>query len=369
MTKKIDYTFSVDGFYQSINYYRSEATMNPSAMPAATATGITELSYSDNTAVVDKVYYVRFGSVKNGIEKISEEVIVDTSEEILIFEITFPKITTAYQVTPVNTALFNKTNARGLQASRDGLIGSIYGTFSNEIEVYSTTSACRFGSSNTTLLGKWSDASKGTVILSLCYFGEGKHALVVHNGPWSVTHYKLNTAFRPDLGMTQVETLSALGGTSSGSIFITPDGLKMFRYAYSGFNVQRFDMSKLGLISSASLVSTVDISAKLSSKYSGANVFSGIGFSTDGLKALACSYYQDLVPATPIYSGGRIISLALTSAFDLTTATQSGYYAPDDTLPATAHPVCVVKLPGSSLYDAWIARQVEGFHTLGFLFN
>lgn len=74
--KKIDYAFEVDGFYDSVNYYRSETPMNPTAMPAPTATGISGFAYSDTTAEANKEYFVRFGSIKNSIEKISDEISV-----------------------------------------------------------------------------------------------------------------------------------------------------------------------------------------------------------------------------------------------------------------------------------------------------
>ena len=72
--KKIDYIFKVDGFYDSVNYYRSESPMQTDAMPAPTATGITELTYSDETAEDNALYYVRLSSIKNNVEKISNEV-------------------------------------------------------------------------------------------------------------------------------------------------------------------------------------------------------------------------------------------------------------------------------------------------------
>lgn len=90
--KKIDYGFSVDGLYHSANYYRSESHMDTSAMPTATATGIEGLSYSDTTAEANKDYFVRFGSMKNSIEKLSDEVIVST----------FPKVPAENIVTLLN---------------------------------------------------------------------------------------------------------------------------------------------------------------------------------------------------------------------------------------------------------------------------
>lgn len=74
MTIEIDFSYVIDGFYHSVNYYRSETPMNPESMPAATATGITDSTYTDTTATKGINYYVRFGSVRSGIEKISEEI-------------------------------------------------------------------------------------------------------------------------------------------------------------------------------------------------------------------------------------------------------------------------------------------------------
>ncbi|AYA02092.1 hypothetical protein BEN74_03890 [Acinetobacter sp. WCHAc010034] len=80
MSKKINYAFKIDGDFDSVNYYRSETPINTEAMPAAAAAGITSLAYTDLTAAPDKYYYVRFGAVKNSIEKISSEIIVRTSD-------------------------------------------------------------------------------------------------------------------------------------------------------------------------------------------------------------------------------------------------------------------------------------------------
>lgn len=66
----------------TFNYYRSNATMNPASMPTATTTAIIgqfdirTYTDSDPTLVVGTTYYIRIGSVKNGVEKISNEVTV-----------------------------------------------------------------------------------------------------------------------------------------------------------------------------------------------------------------------------------------------------------------------------------------------------
>lgn len=76
--KKIDYSFSIDGLYHTLNYYRSESPMNINTIPTALATGIEGLSHRDTTAEANKDYFVRFGSVKNDTEKLSDEIIVST---------------------------------------------------------------------------------------------------------------------------------------------------------------------------------------------------------------------------------------------------------------------------------------------------
>ncbi|MCL6243245.1 hypothetical protein M5F04_01455 [Acinetobacter sp. ANC 7200] len=84
MSKKIDYTFQVDGFVDSFNYYRSESPMNPLVMPAPTTSNIKGLQYTDTTIVNLVDYYVRFGSVRAGVEKISDEIKVSLAPRYLI---------------------------------------------------------------------------------------------------------------------------------------------------------------------------------------------------------------------------------------------------------------------------------------------
>ncbi|MGC3819316.1 hypothetical protein [Acinetobacter sp. G11] len=84
MSVEIDFSYAIDGFYHSVNYYRSEIPMNVGAMPAPTAVGITGITYTDLTAAAEKTYYVRFGVVRNGIEKISNEIVVSTANKYLI---------------------------------------------------------------------------------------------------------------------------------------------------------------------------------------------------------------------------------------------------------------------------------------------
>lgn len=74
MSLEIDFTYQIDGFFETVNYYRSEEPMNTNQMPEPLNSGISGLNFTDTTAEKGKLYYVRFGSVKNNIVKISDEI-------------------------------------------------------------------------------------------------------------------------------------------------------------------------------------------------------------------------------------------------------------------------------------------------------
>lgn len=70
----------------TFNVYRRES--NDSNPPVVIATGLTSMSYSDNTAEFGKTYLYSIGAVKNEFEKVGSEIAVVASlqpSEILIF--------------------------------------------------------------------------------------------------------------------------------------------------------------------------------------------------------------------------------------------------------------------------------------------
>lgn len=79
MAIEIDYTFNIDGFFQSINYYRSEIPIDINNPPTPTQTGILGNNYIDTTAEASKIYHVVFSTVKNATEKFSVPIVVNTS--------------------------------------------------------------------------------------------------------------------------------------------------------------------------------------------------------------------------------------------------------------------------------------------------
>ena len=82
MIKSVLYNFEIIGDFDTINYYRSLTPMNTESMPAPTVNGITETIYRDKTVDPEITYYVRFGSVYEGEEKISDEIIVKTFNKL-----------------------------------------------------------------------------------------------------------------------------------------------------------------------------------------------------------------------------------------------------------------------------------------------
>jgi len=77
MTNRLELNWKLDGFVDEQRYYCSETPIDIENLPtpkAVLAGGVR--TYIDTEIEVGKTYYVRVGSVKNGVEKISNEVLV-----------------------------------------------------------------------------------------------------------------------------------------------------------------------------------------------------------------------------------------------------------------------------------------------------
>ena len=78
MTNRLELNWKLDGFVDEQRYYCSETPINPENLPAPKAVLEGDVrTYVDYDLQSDKIYYVRVGSVKNGVEKLSIEVIPD----------------------------------------------------------------------------------------------------------------------------------------------------------------------------------------------------------------------------------------------------------------------------------------------------
>ena len=83
MTNRLELNWSLDGFVDEQRYYCSETPIDSENLPAPKVILDGEArSYIDTDVEVGKTYYVRVGSSKNGILKISDEIIVVAQDRI-----------------------------------------------------------------------------------------------------------------------------------------------------------------------------------------------------------------------------------------------------------------------------------------------
>lgn len=78
----INYEFKVDGIYQSVNYYRSDLPLDLNDLPEPHTSGISGSIFTDETAELDKTYYVLFSSVSGVNEKFSSQIVVNTDSNV-----------------------------------------------------------------------------------------------------------------------------------------------------------------------------------------------------------------------------------------------------------------------------------------------
>ena len=80
MTNRLELNWKVDGFVDEQRYYCSETQIDPANLPAPKAILANNVrSYVDASVEVGKTYYVAVGAVKNGVEKLSDEVEIKAS--------------------------------------------------------------------------------------------------------------------------------------------------------------------------------------------------------------------------------------------------------------------------------------------------
>lgn len=80
MTNRLELNWKLDGFVDEQRYYCSETPIDTQSLPAAKVILAGDVrTYIDTAVEVGKTYYVCVSSVKNGVEKIGNEVQVSTS--------------------------------------------------------------------------------------------------------------------------------------------------------------------------------------------------------------------------------------------------------------------------------------------------
>lgn len=73
MTNRLELNWKLDGFVDEQRYYCSETSIDPAKLPTAKAILVGDVrTYVDTDIEIGKTYYVCIGSVKNGVEKLSE---------------------------------------------------------------------------------------------------------------------------------------------------------------------------------------------------------------------------------------------------------------------------------------------------------
>ena len=89
MTNRLELNWKLDGFVDEQRYYCSETQIDPANLPVPKAVLANDVrSYVDAAVDVGKTYYVAVGSVKNGVEKLSDVVsVVATNDPFAAFVI------------------------------------------------------------------------------------------------------------------------------------------------------------------------------------------------------------------------------------------------------------------------------------------
>lgn len=83
MTDRLELNWKLDGFVDEQRYYCSEAPINANSLPVTKVVLPGDaITYTDSSIEPDKRYYIRIGSVKNNIEKLSDEIVITTSSFI-----------------------------------------------------------------------------------------------------------------------------------------------------------------------------------------------------------------------------------------------------------------------------------------------
>lgn len=81
MTNRLELSWKLDGFVDEQRYYCSETPIDVNNLPTPKVVLAGDIrTYIDTDIVVGQSYYVRVGSVKNGIEKISDEKTIVASQ-------------------------------------------------------------------------------------------------------------------------------------------------------------------------------------------------------------------------------------------------------------------------------------------------
>lgn len=81
MTNRLELSWKLDGFVDEQHYYCSETPIDPENLPEPKAVlAGDERIYVDTDIVANQQYFIRVSSVKNGTEKVGEQIIIDAKD-------------------------------------------------------------------------------------------------------------------------------------------------------------------------------------------------------------------------------------------------------------------------------------------------
>lgn len=215
------------------------------------------------------------------------------------------------------------TGPRGLDMAPDGLSAMLCGFGTPKIVTYLCPEPY-----NLTTVAEVAWAADRT-ILAARFYGDGTKVIVTTNAPWSVRRYSIATPWQfGDSPTLQVEVTSFPGmAAGTGTVFITRDGLKMYRYGFSGGLFEQYTLASPGAIESATLDYSVDLS------YAGSlPEVAGFLMADDGR-------YAWLSKGNFTLNTGEIVMLRLGTPGDLRTARQLGSRATGEGTYVAGHPM------------------------------
>lgn len=118
MTDRIEYTFDMDGFVDEIRYYRSLTEIDTDNPPLPTALiDSSDRGYVDDSITPGEVYHVVFSSIKNGIEKFSDELVVNT--------MTDPHIGNVVLLVNADNGFINVINDSAINANENTIVSAV----------------------------------------------------------------------------------------------------------------------------------------------------------------------------------------------------------------------------------------------------
>lgn len=165
---------------------------------------------------------------------------------------------------------------RGVDISPDGLKMIVVGFNENRVQNYALTTPYLMGD-NTKIVSSW---LADTVLLSARFYADGTKAIVTTNSPWGIRRYSLAEPWSFGTNPTLEATVTELPGmvAGSGAVFITRDGMKLYRYAASGKIIEQYNLSAPGAIETATLAYAEDFGGTITNA-----AVSGFLLSDDGL--------------------------------------------------------------------------------------